>query len=40
MDLYKVAQNLGILTEFIDGQGERRVTDATALKIIIEMSPA
>jgi len=39
MDLYKVAQNLGILTEFIDGQGERRVTDATALKIIIEALP-
>jgi 4-alpha-glucanotransferase len=39
MDLYKEAQNLGILTEFIDGQGERRVTDETALKIIIDALP-
>jgi 4-alpha-glucanotransferase len=40
MDLTKTAQNLGILTEFIDGQGERRVTDATALKLIIDALPA
>src|SRR5262249_38661764 len=39
MNLYKEAQNLGILTEFVDGQGERRVTDETALKIIIDALP-
>jgi len=39
MDLYKKAQNLGILTEFIDGQGEQRITDETALKIIIDALP-
>ena len=39
MDFYKTAQNLGILTEFVDGQGERRVTDLTALKIIINALP-
>jgi 4-alpha-glucanotransferase len=40
MDLTKKAQNLGILTEFIDGQGERRVTDPAALKLIIDALPA
>jgi 4-alpha-glucanotransferase len=39
MDPYKEAQNLGILTEFTDGRGERRVTDETALKIIIDALP-
>ena len=39
MDLYKEAQHLGILTEFYDGQGQRRVTDEAALKIIVEAFP-
>ena len=40
MDIYKKAQTLGILTEFIDGQGERRLTDEVALRIIIDALPA
>jgi 4-alpha-glucanotransferase len=39
MDLYRQAQNLGILTEFVDWQGQRRVTDETALKIIMGALP-
>jgi 4-alpha-glucanotransferase len=39
MDLYSRAQNLGILTEFIDGQGLRHVTDETALRIIVDALP-
>ena len=39
MDLYRQAQNLGILTEFVDGQGQRHVTDETALKIIVGALP-
>ena len=39
MDLYNQAKNLGILTEFVDGQGERRVTDQTALEIIVNALP-
>ena len=39
MDLYSQAKNLGILTEFVDGQGERRVTDQTALGIIVNALP-
>jgi 4-alpha-glucanotransferase len=39
MDLYSQAHNLGILTEFFDGQGVRHVTDEAALKIIIEAFP-
>ena len=33
MDLFTKAKTLGIQTEFIDGQGHRRVTDAAALEI-------
>lgn len=40
MDLFSQAQNLGILTEFFDGQGHRHVTDEAALKIIIDAFPA
>ena len=40
MDLFTQARNLGIQTEFIDGQGHRNVTDAAALKIILEALPA
>ena len=40
MDLFTQATNLGILTEFIDGQGHRHVTDETALKIIVDAFPA
>jgi 4-alpha-glucanotransferase len=40
MDLFTQAKNLGILTEFVDGQGARHVTDETALKIIVDAFPA
>src|ERR1700704_786993 len=40
MDLFTQARNLGIQTEFIDGQGHRHVTDAGALKIILDALPA
>jgi 4-alpha-glucanotransferase len=40
MDLFSQAQSLGILTEFTDGQGQRHVTDETALKIIVDAFPA
>ena len=39
MDLFAQAKAQGIQTEFIDGQGHRRVTDAAALKIILEALP-
>jgi 4-alpha-glucanotransferase len=39
MDLYAKAHTLGIQTEYIDGQGHRRVTDAAALKIILDALP-
>jgi 4-alpha-glucanotransferase len=39
MDLFSQARNLGILTEFIDGQGLRHVTDETALRIIVDALP-
>jgi 4-alpha-glucanotransferase len=39
MDLFSQAQNQGILTEFTDGQGQRHVTDAAALKIIVKAFP-
>jgi 4-alpha-glucanotransferase len=39
MDLFSQARNLGILTEFIDGQGFRHVTDETALRIIVDALP-
>ena len=40
MDLFTKAASLGIQTEFIDGQGHRHVTDAAALKIILDALPA
>jgi 4-alpha-glucanotransferase len=40
MDLYSQAEKLGILTQFVDGQGQTRVTDEAALKIIIGALPA
>ncbi len=40
MDLIDQATNLGILTEFTDGQGQRHVTDEAALKIIVGAFPA
>ena len=40
MDLFTKAKERGIQTEFLDGQGHRRVTDAAALKIIIDALPA
>jgi 4-alpha-glucanotransferase len=40
MDLFNQAKTLGILTEFVDGQGVRHVTDETALKIIVDAFPA
>jgi 4-alpha-glucanotransferase len=40
MDLFAKAAALGIQTEYIDGQGHRRVTDAAALQIILDALPA
>src|SRR5258707_5914140 len=39
MDLFTRAKELGIQTEFLDGQGHRHVTDAAALKIILDSLP-
>ena len=39
MDLFTKAKELGIQTEFVDGQGHRHVTDAVALKIILDALP-
>ncbi|MBR1151910.1 4-alpha-glucanotransferase [Bradyrhizobium sp. JYMT SZCCT0428] len=39
MDLFAQAASQGIQTEFVDGQGHRRVTDAAALKIILDALP-
>src|SRR5260221_4290900 len=39
MDLFAKAKELGIQTEFLDGQGHRLVTDAGALKIILDALP-
>jgi len=39
MDLSTKAKQLGIQTEFIDGQGHRHVTDQTALQIIVDALP-
>jgi 4-alpha-glucanotransferase len=40
MDLFSRARDLGIQTDFIDGQGHRHVTDAAALEIILKALPA
>jgi 4-alpha-glucanotransferase len=40
MNLFTQAKNLGIQTEFIDGQGHHRVTGEAALRIILEALPA
>ncbi len=39
MNLFAQADAQGIQTEFLDGQGHRRVTDAAALKIILDALP-
>ncbi|MGO8909957.1 MAG: 4-alpha-glucanotransferase [Bradyrhizobium sp.] len=39
MDLFSRARELGIQTEFVDGQGHAHVTDAVALKIILDALP-
>src|SRR4029079_13446182 len=39
MDLFAQARSQGIQTEFVDGQGHRRVTDAAALQIILDALP-
>jgi 4-alpha-glucanotransferase len=39
MDLFPRAKEMGIQTEFLDGQGHRHVTDAAALKIILDALP-
>jgi 4-alpha-glucanotransferase len=39
MDLFTKAAELGIQTEFIDGQGHRHVTEAAALDIILNALP-
>jgi len=40
MDLFTIAKERGIQTEFFDGQGHRHVTGADALKIILDALPA
>jgi 4-alpha-glucanotransferase len=40
MDLFTRAKELGIQTEFVDGQGHRHVTDEAALRIILDALPA
>jgi 4-alpha-glucanotransferase len=40
MNLFTRAKDLGIQTEFVDGQGHRHVTDPVALKIILDALPA
>jgi 4-alpha-glucanotransferase len=39
MDLFTKAKDLGIQTEFIDGQGHQHVIDAAALRIILDALP-
>ncbi len=39
MDLLTRAKDLGIQTEFVDGQGHSHVTDAVALRIILDALP-
>jgi 4-alpha-glucanotransferase len=39
MDVFDKAKELGIQTEFVDGQGHRHVTDAVALGIILDALP-
>ncbi len=39
MDIFTKARDRGIQTEFVDGQGRRHVTDAAALKLILETLP-
>jgi 4-alpha-glucanotransferase len=39
MDLFTKARNAGIQADFIDGQGHRHVTDAAALRIILDALP-
>jgi len=39
MDLFTKAGELGIQTEFVDGKGHRHVTDAQALRIILDALP-
>ena len=39
MNLFAEAKNRGIQTEFVDGQGHRRVTDVAALEIILGALP-
>src|SRR5437868_9469034 len=40
MDPYTRAAEFGIETEFIDGQGHRRVTQPAALQVILDALPA
>jgi 4-alpha-glucanotransferase len=39
MDVFTRARELGLQTEFVDGQGHHRVTDEAALKIILDALP-
>lgn len=39
MNLFETATARGIQTEFLDGQGHRRMTDEAALKIVLESLP-
>ncbi len=40
MDLFAKARELKIETEFVDGHGQRHVTDAAALEVILDALPA
>jgi 4-alpha-glucanotransferase len=39
MDVFNRARELGIQTEFVDGQGQRHVTDPVALQMILDALP-
>src|SRR4051794_41836484 len=39
MDLFEIDKAGEIQTDFLDGQGNRRVTDEAALKIVLESLP-
>src|SRR5271166_5124223 len=39
MYIYSKAKSLGVLTEYIDGQGRQRVTEAAALEVILGALP-
>jgi 4-alpha-glucanotransferase len=40
MDIYSKARSLGVQADYIDGQGRQRVTEAAALRIILDALPS